>query len=315
MDFTQLSIVALVAVLIFTAVLFIQQKINKKQQSEDLADRIASGTSYSMDDDSALQSLEHQPSDFAKVLASLLPLTGINVERATKDVKIKLLRAGLDPSDGPIIYLFWQRILSVIFTLIAVGFFMADSGDDDLLFYTIGTILLVVGILGPKLYVKNHMDKRQKELRLAFPDALDLMLICVESGLTMDAALNRVCDEMGETHPGITHELVVTRLELALLNDRTTALLNLGDRTDMVAFRALATALIQTERFGTSLADTLRVMADDFRQTRILDAENRAARIPALMTIPLICFLLPAFMMIILGPIVLSSIERGGFMQ
>jgi tight adherence protein C len=310
----QLAMAGLVAIIIFTVVLYIQQSMRKKQQSEDLADRIQTGGGFSLDDDSALKSLEVEPSDFAKSLRGILPLAGVG-EQTIRNLRPLFERAGLDPADGPIIYLFCQRFLSVLFVLIAGGFLMTDAeGTQKMLHYMLGGFIGVIGLFGPKLYVENCIQKRQKELKLSFPDALDLLLICVESGLAMDAAINRVCEELGNTHPTITAELNRTRLELALLNDRTQALLNLGDRTDMVAFRSLATALIQTEKFGTSLADTLRVMSDDFRTMRILEAENRAARIPALMTVPLICFLLPAFMLIIIGPVIVTTLERGSML-
>tara|TARA_B100001123_G_scaffold309470_1_gene345911 strand:- start:1325 stop:2272 length:948 start_codon:yes stop_codon:yes gene_type:complete len=313
---TQFALTALIAVIVFTVVIYIMHSSRRKQQSEDLADRISSGSSFAMDDSEALHSLERQPTDTMMGLARILPLTGVNVSRATKDLKPQFERAGLDPVNGPIIYLFCQRILSIVFILIAIAMFSTDAeGTDKLLHYLIGGLVIIIGLFGPKLYLTNCTQKRQKELKKSFPDALDLLLICVESGLAMDAALNRVCAELGATHPTITEELNRTRLELALLGDRTQALMNMGDRTDMVAFRSLATALIQTEKFGTSLADTLRVMSDDFRQTRILEAENRAARIPALMTIPLICFLLPSFILIIIGPVIVGVVERGSFFQ
>ena len=170
----------------------------------------------------------------------------------------------------------------------------------------VALILAVLGLFGAQLYLQNSIDKRKKILLRAFPDTLDLLLICVESGLALDAALTRVCKELGSAYPEMTAELNRTRLELALLNDRVRALSNLGDRTDMPAFRSLISALIQSERFGTSLTDTLRVLSEEFRLERLSMAEAKAARLPVLMTVPLIFLLMPALFIIVLGPAMVS---------
>jgi tight adherence protein C len=176
------------------------------------------------------------------------------------------------------------------------------EGSKHLLYSFIGLLVFIVALFGPYLYLQNKITHRKQMLQRAFPDTLDLLLICVESGLALDASLSRVCAELQRAFPEITEELNRTRLELALLNDRVRALINLGNRTDMVAFRSLTAALIQSERFGTSLTDTLRVLSEDFRLQRIADAEAKAAKIPVLLTLPLILLLMPAFMIIVLGP-------------
>ena len=119
--------------------------------------------------------------------------------------------------------------------------------------------------------------------------------------------------ELGRVHPEITAELNRTRVELSLLNNRSQALQNLGERTNLIAFRYLVAALIQSERFGTSLSDTLRVMAEEYRQKRMIMAEEKAARLPVLMTVPLVFCLMPAFLLIILGPAIIGFLESGFF--
>jgi tight adherence protein C len=167
-------------------------------------------------------------------------------------------------------------------------------------------------MFGAHLYITNATQKRKKTLLRSFPDGLDLMVVCVESGLALDAAINRVCAELAYAHPQLAKELNRTRLELALLNNRSQALANLAERTDLVAFRSLAAALIQTERFGTNLTDTLRVLSDDYRQTRLMQAEEKAGRLPAMMAVPLITLLLPALVLIILGPPFVELRAQGG---
>ncbi len=188
----------------------------------------------------------------------------------------------------------------------------AMEGLNKILFLTMGAMLVVVGGFGVKLYLSNARQKREKRMQRSFPDALDLLLICVESGLSMDTALGKVCAELRSAHPEMTDELERTRMELSVLNDRTQALQNLAERTNTPGFRSLVSSLIQSEKFGTSLADTLRVLAEEFRGTRLLSAENKAARIPALITVPLIFFIFPAFMLIIMGPPFVRVSQQGG---
>lgn len=310
-----LAIAALVAVLAFTAYMAADIFFGKKKQSEYLKDRIMGDEArYSMDQgDEALLSLEEKKSPFAITLSGILRMIGVDVDRASEKLKARMGHAGLATVDGPIYYLFVQRIVSVFIIFISVPMLFSDDvGSKYLMNVALGILMIGVGMFGPYLYLENSIQKRKKTLMRSFPDALDLLLVCVESGLALDASLSRVCKELGRAHPQITGELNRTRLELALLNDRTRALMNLGDRTDLVPFRSLAAALIQTEKFGTSLTDTLRVLSDDYRQTRLLMAENKANRLPALITIPLITMLMPAFILVILGPAIIRVTQQGG---
>lgn len=310
-----LAIAALVAVLAFTAYMAADIFFGKKQQSEYLKDRIMGDESqYSMDQgDEALLSLEEKKSPLAITLSGILRMIGVDVDRASEKLKARMQHAGMASVDGPIFYLFAQRIVSVFIIFISVPLLFSDEvGAKHLTNIALGVLMIGLGAFGPYLFLENRVQKRKKTLLRSFPDALDLLLVCVESGLALDASLSRVCKELGRAHPAITTELNRTRLELALLNDRTRALMNLGDRTDLVPFRSLAAALIQTEKFGTSLTDTLRVLSDDYRQTRLLLAENKANRLPALITIPLITMLMPAFILIILGPAAIRVTAQGG---
>lgn len=310
-----LAIAALVSVLAFTAYMAADIFFGKKKQSEHLSERIMGEEQrFSMDQgDEALLSLEEKKSPLALTLSGLLRMVGVDVDSATEKLKARMQHAGIASVDAPIFYLFAQRIGSVIIIFLSVPMFLSDATGTALVKNIIlGALMVFLGVFGPYLLIENRVQKRKKTLLRSFPDALDLLLVCVESGLALDASLSRVCKELGRAHPDITNELNRTRLELALLNDRTRALMNLGDRTDLVPFRSLAAALIQTEKFGTSLTDTLRVLSDDYRQTRLLLAENKANRLPALITIPLITMLLPAFVLIILGPAVVRVVQQGG---
>jgi tight adherence protein C len=250
---------------------------------------------------------EADPSALAIVLDRLMNLVGINTEKFKKNVQLQFYQAGITSPNAPIYYLFFKRIGFVIF--LAVAFFFASKGGtgmERIKHYLLALIFGYLGVMGPNMLIKNSRQKREKVLQRSFPDALDLLLVCVESGLALDGALSRVCKELGRAHPEITLELNRTRMELTLLNDRATALGNLAARTNMLCFRSLVTTLLQSEKFGTSLTDTLRVLSEDFRHTRLMLAEEKAGRLPVLMTIPLITLLIPALFLIILGPAVIN---------
>lgn len=252
-----------------------------------------------------------EPSGLARFMLALVGSIGVNTEDSARDLTLRFARAGAASPNAPAFYLFMQTFGAGFFLVLAYILY-TQAGEDNQIELTLAALIIAaLGLLGPKLYLKNLIDKRKQKLQRAFPDTLDLLLICVESGLALDAALNRVCGELGNVYPEMAAELNRTRLELSLLNDRVRALMNLAERTDMVAFRSLVSSLIQSERFGTALTDTLRVLSDEFRVQRLTDAEVKAARLPVLITIPLIFLLMPAFFLIIMGPAIVSFSNDG----
>jgi len=162
--------------------------------------------------------------------------------------------------------------------------------------------VLFGGYKGPEIYLKNMAGKRTNEIRKGLPDALDLLVICAEAGLTVDAAFNRVAKELGRAYPELGEEFTLTAIELSFLNERKNAFTNLAYRVDLESVRGVVTTMIQTERYGTPLASALRVLSAEFRNERMMRAEEKAARLPAIMTVPLICFILPVLFIVILGP-------------
>lgn len=155
---------------------------------------------------------------------------------------------------------------------------------------------------GPELYLSNKATKRTKEIQKGLPDALDLLVICAEAGLTVDAAFNRVAKELGRAYPELGDEFALTAIELSFLNERRMAFNNLAYRVNLEAVKGVVTTMIQTERYGTPLASALRVLSAEFRNERMMRAEEKAARLPAIMTVPLIVFILPTLFVVILGP-------------
>jgi tight adherence protein C len=308
---TILSLLAAIAV--FAVTLVIDKVIADKKAQKNLRARIMPDGSYLTDTEASESELKlsRDPSPLAARLLSLLHKMGINTEEAAARLSIRFAQAGNNSPDAPIYYLFFQRIGVLLLLLLALYIYGSATADNKLMMLMLSLLIAVIAVFGPKLYLQNSIDKRKKILQRSFPDTLDLLLICVESGLALDASLARVCNELGNAYPEITAELNRTRLELALLNDRVRALNNLGDRTDMGAFRSLISSLVQSERFGTSLTDTLRVLSDEFRLERLALAETKAARLPVLMTIPLIFLLMPALFIVVLGPAIVSISKNG----
>ncbi|WP_133364802.1 type II secretion system F family protein [Qipengyuania sediminis] len=162
--------------------------------------------------------------------------------------------------------------------------------------------LIFGGYKGPETYLQNKAKKRTDAIRKGLPDALDLLVICAEAGLTVDAAFNRVAKELGRAYPELGDEFALTAIELAFLNERKKAFANLAFRVNLESIKGVVTTMVQTEKYGTPLASALRVLSAEFRNERMMRAEEKAARLPAIMTIPLIMFILPVLFIVILGP-------------
>ena len=301
---------SLAAALIFIVVMLATSVLEKNKGVQERVRRIAT-PSADPTSDPMMDSIynEEKSSAMATFMEMVLKLTGTNVDKFRKESQMKFYRAGLNSPDAAVYYLFFKRIGFIFFLLIAYMFMtLPHEGAMKMAHWMVALIMVIIAVFGANLYISNCEQKRKKTLQRSFPDALDLLLVCVESGLALDGALNRVCRELGKAYPEITEELNRTRLELTLLNDRAQALNNLAERTDMISFRALTTTLLQSERFGTSLTDTLRVLSEDYRNTRLMIAEEKAGRLPVLMTVPLITLMMPALFLIILGPTIIRAL-------
>jgi tight adherence protein C len=158
------------------------------------------------------------------------------------------------------------------------------------------------GMQAPYMFLKNRIAKRQLSIKRAFPDALDLLLICVESGMSIEAAFKKVSEEIGSQSVPLAEELTLTTAELSYLQDRRMAYENLAKRTDLEGVKSVCVALQQAERYGTPLGHTLRVLAQENRDMRMSEAEKKAAALPPKLTVPMILFFLPVLFVVILGP-------------
>jgi tight adherence protein C len=166
-----------------------------------------------------------------------------------------------------------------------------------------------VGLYAPDLFVKNAIHRREKLLQRAFPDGLDLMVVCAEAGLSLDASMTRVAAEMERGCPEFADEFGLTAVELGFLPERRHAIDNLTRRCQLASVRAVANTLYQTEKYGTPLANALRVLAAEFRNERLMKAEEKAARLPTILTVPMILFIMPTLMIVLAGPAVLKIMD------
>lgn len=232
------------------------------------------------------------------------------VDDATMD---KLKAAGFRSQNALNIFLVARFLLPFLtVTLTAVWIFgLGNMADKALPMRLLVTIVGgYVGFYLPNIYVKNRMNKRQHSIRRAWPDALDLMLICVESGISIEAAMRRVAEEIATQSSELAEEMVLTTAELSFLQDRRTALENLGNRTQLDGVKNVAQALIQAERYGTPIAQALRVLAQEGRDERMNEAEKKAAALPPKLTVPMILFFLPVLVAVILGPAGIQVADR-----
>jgi tight adherence protein C len=237
-----------------------------------------------------------------------LKLTQGEESRSSAD---KLAQAGYRTRDALIVYMAARLILPPVIGIAAWMMFGAFSGPK-----TPGSFHLiaaaagaVAGAYGPALVLGRLISRRRLKIQKALPDALDLLVICAEAGLSLDGALNRVSREIGRGSVELADELGLTAIELGFLPERSEALRNLQRRVDVAAIRGVVNTLAQTERYGTPLAQSLRILAAEFRDNRMMRAEEKAGRLPATMTVPMMLFILPTLFIVLIGPAIINVLH------
>ncbi|WP_188236917.1 type II secretion system F family protein [Sphingopyxis sp. LK2115] len=238
-------------------------------------------------------------------------------EEQIKDVQQKLAQAGIRSKDLAVAVIFGRMVLPILFGGLAVFLiYIVDMWPTLTPFKRSGFTMaaLILGYKAPDLFVDNKRQKRTDAIRKGLPDALDLLVICAEAGLTVDSAFARVSKELGRAYPELGEEFALTSIELGFLTERRQAFENLAYRVNLESVKGVVTTMIQTEKYGTPLASALRVLSAEFRNERMMRAEEKAARLPAIMTVPLILFILPVLFIVILGPAAcsLSDAMSGG---
>ncbi len=231
--------------------------------------------------------------------------------REAKKVALKLMRAGWRSRDALNVYFFLKLSLPFAFGIVALFLlYVVKITDLEPTIRMLAALAAVVcGAYAPEFVVHHVTSKRRKLLQKGLPDTLDLLVICAESGQSLDGALARVARELGVSHPELAEELHLTSAELGLLPDRRQALENLNQRTDLPGIRAVVNTLFQSEKYGTPLSQSLRVLATEFRNDRMMRAETKAARLPAILTVPMILFILPPLFIVLIGPAILKALD------
>jgi tight adherence protein C len=235
------------------------------------------------------------------ILSSMKVLQDSQVKAA----QIKLMQAGIRSKEYAVAVIFGRLVLPIVFG--GLMLYLVYGTDmfatySPIKRYGIVAMTFILSYKAPDIFLKNKITKRSNLIRKGLPDALDLLVICAEAGLTVDAAFNRVARELGKAYPELGDEFTLTAIELGFLSERRQAFENLAMRVKLDALKGVVTTMVQTEKYGTPLASALRVLSAEFRNERMMRAEEKAARLPAIMTVPLILFILPVLFVVILGP-------------
>ena len=238
-------------------------------------------------------------------LKDTLQLLRVLQDSQVKVVQQKLAQAGIRQKEWAVAIIFARMVMPVVLGLLAASvIYWANYFPEWGAFKRFMGFAVMVGLgyKSPDMFVGNLVSKRTNEIRKGLPDALDLLVICAEAGLTIDASFNRVAKELGRAYPELGDEFSLTAIEMSFLTERRQAFENLAYRVNLDSVKGVVTTMIQTERYGTPLASALRVLSAEFRNERMMRAEEKAARLPAIMTVPLILFILPVLFVVILGP-------------
>ena len=251
------------------------------------------------------KSLREEPKGY---MLSIVNQFNLQKWLGTDKAKMQLAAAGFRGRQAEIAFLFFRLIAPISMFLLALLYVFVIVQPDWSFTLKAGAAMLAayIGIKAPELYLSNVISKRRTSLRRAFPDTLDLLLICVESGMSIEHAIRKVSKEIGPQSIPMAEELTLTAAELSFLAERRQAYENLGQRTQTESIKSIATVLIQAEQYGTPLGTALRVLAQESRDNRMLEAEKKAAGLPPKLTVPMILFFLPVLFVIIATPAVIQ---------
>ena len=310
---TLLSAVAAFAVLLaMYAALTVRDPMSKRVKSlNDRREQLKAGITASTKRRAKLV----QRNDTTDRMRHLLQWLKVLQDDQLKAAQIKLMQAGIRSKDWAVAVIFGRMVIPIVIGGL-VGFWVYGTESfatwTPLKRYGLLAGALLLSYKAPDIFLKNKISKRSDAIRKGLPDALDLLVICAEAGLTVDAAFQRVAKELGRGYPELGDEFTLTAIELGFLTERRQAFENLATRVNLEAVKGVVTTMIQTEKYGTPLASALRVLSAEFRNERMMRAEEKAARLPAIMTVPLILFILPTLFIVILGPAACSISDTLG---
>lgn len=239
---------------------------------------------------------------------------GLKLNKGKEGVTIasELAQAGFRGKDAVAIYLFIRLFMPLVGAVLAYFLFWVlriwETPDESNLWIGAATTV-VLATLMPAIMVRNMRQRRMTALLKSLPDGLDLFVICAEAGLSLDATFDRVSREIADAHPILADEFGLTSVELGFMPERSKALAGLADRCPLQGIRSLVSTLTQTERYGTPLAVAMRVLSQEMRNERMMKAEEKAARLPAVMTVPMILFILPPLFVVLIGPAIIKALD------
>ena len=241
-------------------------------------------------------------------LTEIIEKTGISlVDTQGESLRARLIAAGYNSPLAPKVYTALRLGMLILLPAIFVGLiFFSGTEVSPFKLYLVGVGLAIFGLYAPNLFISAKADRRREAIVNGFPDSLDLMLVCVEAGLGMEAAFDRVGREMQNSHPLVAHMLSIVTLELRAGSTREEALRNMANRTQVTEIRSFSTLLIQSDKLGSSIGETLRVYASEMREKRRMRAEEKAHKLPVLLSVPLVACMLP----VMIGVLMLPAIIR-----
>jgi tight adherence protein C len=307
-DNSQMIVALCAALSVFSAIVVVawpylarDELTTRMRQVSSERERIRARERAKLEEQKKQASLRTEPKKFFKDIVDRFNLT----KQAEDGSMVKMLRmAGFRGQNPVFVFLSLRLIMPAVMFAIAVLYVFFILQLDKPFFLKLAIVIAVAyaAYYGPTLYVRNQITKRQKSVRRAWPDALDLLLICVESGMGIEGAFRKVSEEVGAQSVPLAEELTLTTAELSYLQDRRKAYENLGERTGLEGVRSVVTALIQAEKYGTPIGTALRVLAQENRDMRMSEAEKKAAALPPKLTVPMILFFLPVLFAVIITP-------------
>lgn len=316
MNITDLILWALVGIAVISAGAFLVSFLSKGKKSKRIdgvlkkrREELGKQQIQDLTKSSGIRQQQNQTA-YTELVTKII--SGLNLQNliATQDVRDMLLQAGLRGNTAVMVYTGSRVTFATIFFFAVLGYLnvLPDFAYPGFMMFVFSGIAAFVGLYLPKLLVVNTVTKRQQSMQLAFPDALDLMVICVEAGLSIENAFARVTEEILSTSVVLAQEIGLTSAELAFLGDRRQAYENFAKRTGLPAVKALSTTLIQSEQYGTPVGVALKVLSQEKRDERMSAAEKKAAALPAKLTVPMIIFFLPVLFVVVIGPAVIRIV-------
>ena len=298
------TVVAIVAGISIGALIGLSRRAQIRQQLRSIAGtaNVATGA----------QSLRQRRDDAWSRLADKIEKAGLSLaDTKSTELRERMIAAGFDSPAAPRIYTLVRLLLVIALPAGFVGLTLLRGGELTFLkLYLFGSIFALAGLYVPALFVRARADRRREEIIHGFPDSLDLLLVCVEAGLSLEAALDRVGREMAMSHPLVAKMLTTATLQLRAGASREVALKRMAEVVKVDEINSFATLLIQSDKFGSSIAETLRVYSDEMREKRRLKAEEKAHRIPVLISIPLVACMLPVMIGVLMLPAAIRVVRE-----